>query len=179
MDCYSVTHTSQFFSYLEARAGLVAGLPHTTKPYNTILHDVMSRYMEDLSWVDDLFYSEDIIIYNKGSPLKGTTPLQNIGRDFHSYFFHIAENFSTLVDITIFVPGSTFDGTQKRARILRVLEILRRTRNSVILCSPLKVDIGLTLKDFQISTYMATNAQIKKANPEDYLMPAAHRPFGN
>ena len=140
---------------------------------------VISRYMEDLSWVDDLFYSEDIIIYNKGSPLKGTIPLQNRGRDFHSYFFHIVENFSTLADITFFVPGSAFKDTEKRRRMLRVLKIARTTRNSVILCSPLKTDIGVALKDFQISTYVATNAQNKKANPEGYLRPAAHRPFGN
>jgi len=140
---------------------------------------VVSRYAEDVSWTKDLFYSEEVVIYNKGSPLTGTIPLPNLGRDFHTYFFHIVENYSNLADITFFVPGSAFSEPGRQSKMRRVLNTVRKTRTSAIVCYPTKNDIGVEFNDFKIDQYAASNAQNFKSNPETYLRPAKYRPFGN
>jgi hypothetical protein len=79
---------------------------------------VIARYNENLNWIK-LIKNKNIkiIIYNKGLDdihIRGITTknieiikLPNIGRESHTYLYHIINNYNTLNDTTIFCQGDT------------------------------------------------------------------------
>lgn len=80
--------------------------------YEHTLDIVVARYKEpdECKFLIDLFTSVNntqirCIIYNKGGYQGGNT-LPNVGRETHTYFTHIINNYHSLADVTVFVPGS-------------------------------------------------------------------------
>lgn len=71
---------------------------------------IVSRYQEDVEWTNGV---ENVIVYNKGP----TTPitrhpvivLPNVGREGHTYLYHIIQNYDRLADHTCFLQGHPFD----------------------------------------------------------------------
>lgn len=63
---------------------------------------VVARYNEDISWTNDF---ENVVIYNKGSFLENSIPLPNVGRESHSYLYHIINNYHCLDDVMMFSQG--------------------------------------------------------------------------
>lgn len=62
---------------------------------------VISRYNEDLSWLDIWSTQFDILVYNKGEQLKDNknykcVNLPNYGREAHTYLYHIVNNYDDL-----------------------------------------------------------------------------------
>lgn len=72
---------------------------------------VVAAYDKDISWLSKL--DKDVIktIYRKGdNQYDGEIILRpNVGRDVHSFFYHIHESYNTLSDITFFVQDYPFD----------------------------------------------------------------------
>lgn len=69
---------------------------------------VIARYSENINWCNN--YSNLVTIYNKGhdnipSNLH-TIQLKNVGREAHTYLYHIINNWDNLADITFFGQGS-------------------------------------------------------------------------
>ncbi len=70
---------------------------------------VVARYEEDIEWTKQF---PNLIIYNKGSPLDDNfneIKLNNVGREGHTYYKHIYDNYDNLSDYTIFLQGKPFD----------------------------------------------------------------------
>ena len=69
---------------------------------------VVARYYEDISWTNQF---ENVVIYNKGARLnlKNEIPLVNVGREPHTYYKHICDNYDNLADYTVFLQGNPFD----------------------------------------------------------------------
>jgi hypothetical protein len=70
---------------------------------------VVARYNENVEWTKQF---SNVIIYNKGTPLKGDYNeifLENVGRESHTYYKHIYDNYENLSDYTIFLQGNPFD----------------------------------------------------------------------
>jgi hypothetical protein len=70
---------------------------------------VVARYNEDISWTTQF---PNVIIYNKGAPLDGVKNqlfLPNVGREGHTYYKYICDNYDKLEDYTIFLQGRPFD----------------------------------------------------------------------
>ena len=70
---------------------------------------VVARYSENLDWLKKIKKSKDIkiTVYNKGKddidfPF---IKLPNIGRESHTYLYHIINNYDNLADQTIFCQG--------------------------------------------------------------------------
>ena len=84
------------------------------------LEIVIANYEEDIEWVNKIprtLYTK-LTIYNKGKPKnydslvkKGAKvySLPNIGREGHTYYKHIYDNYDNLADYTIFLQGNPFD----------------------------------------------------------------------
>lgn len=90
---------------------------------------VVARYNENVEWTKLLkttysrrtfdFVSKIIdkqlsrvIIYNKGKQLNNGFNeifLNNVGREGHTYYKHICDNYDNLADYTIFLQGNPFD----------------------------------------------------------------------
>jgi len=76
------------------------------------LEIVLARYEEDVSWLEDE-YKPFVTIYNKGSPIsvEGSGDLRaigrikslpNVGREGHTYLWHVVNNYNNLADWTVF-----------------------------------------------------------------------------
>ena len=73
------------------------------------MHIIVSRYNENVEWTKQFL---NVIIYNKGIPLKDNFNeilLNNVGREGHTYYKHIYDNYDNLTDYTIFLQGNPFD----------------------------------------------------------------------
>lgn len=72
---------------------------------------VIARYKEDLDWVTA--YNDIAIVYNKGpDPVqKGlrVVDIENVGREGHTYLYHIINNYDSLTNRVIFSQGDPFD----------------------------------------------------------------------
>jgi len=74
---------------------------------------VVARYNEDIKWL--IPFKLVTIIYNKGDDsnliLKyfNTIKLKNVGRESHTYLYHIIHNYDNLKDRTIFIQGKISD----------------------------------------------------------------------
>ena len=149
---------------------------------NTI---VISRYNEDLKWLSELNKEKfNIIVYNKGIndnfiklPNMTIIKLDNVGRESHTYLYHIINNYNILSDITIFLPGSC-DMQHKYIKMKKLLNLLN-LKNKAILIYDLKYNnIKNVLYNFTIENYQGTNQQNKEINLESNLELSEIRLFG-
>lgn len=73
---------------------------------------VVARYNEDLSWIKEEFPTERVIVYNKGEDDLNlpsnciVIKLPNLGREAHTYLYHIIANYHNLSDRILFLQGS-------------------------------------------------------------------------
>ena len=70
---------------------------------------VVARYNENLEWTKKFL---NIIVYNKGDTLTddfNQILMNNVGREGHTYYKHIYDNYDNLADYTIFLQGNPFD----------------------------------------------------------------------
>ena len=75
---------------------------------------VIARYNEDISWLDEINnINIDIIIYNKGEKIENCKykqiMLPNIGRESHTYLYHIINNYDNISEKTFFLQGRIDD----------------------------------------------------------------------
>jgi hypothetical protein len=70
---------------------------------------VISRYNEDIAWSDNILRKK--YIYNKGehSVSPDEILLDNVGREAHTYLFHIVNNYHNLESHTLFLQGNPMD----------------------------------------------------------------------
>ncbi|KAI4187333.1 MAG: hypothetical protein L6R41_002875 [Letrouitia leprolyta] len=83
------------------------------RPADQEFEIVVAHYNEDLSWLKQ--YSDECCVYSKGGS-KNTpglpftfTPLPNIGREGHTFLYHIVNHYDNLADATLFVQGRIDD----------------------------------------------------------------------
>ena len=74
---------------------------------------IISRFNENISWLEEIKEFK-IIIYNKGKQLSNKKfrkiiDLNNVGRESHTWLYHIVENYRDLDDINIFLQGRIDD----------------------------------------------------------------------
>ena len=70
---------------------------------------IVARYNENIEWTKQF---ENVIIYNKGSNIENEYNekiLNNVGREGHTYYKYIYDNYENLSDYTIFLQGNPFD----------------------------------------------------------------------
>lgn len=87
-------------------------------------HLVVSRYNENVDWIKEVDSSTKVFLYNKGTPPKAEhIQLPNVGRESHTYLYHIIKHYEKLPDITIFVQGNPFDHTPNLQKILTLEDV--------------------------------------------------------
>lgn len=84
---------------------------------------VIARYQENIDWANGINNS---IIYNKGATLPNTihpiVSLPNVGREGHTYLYHIIQNYDQLDDHTCFLQGHPFDHTPDLEKRLQMFD---------------------------------------------------------
>ena len=74
---------------------------------------IIARHSEDLKWLDQ-HKDLKIIVYNKGKELKNLNHfevinLENVGRESHTWLYHIVKNYDQLNEVNIFLQGKISD----------------------------------------------------------------------
>jgi hypothetical protein len=71
---------------------------------------IVARYNEKINWTKQL---KNVLIYNKGKCISpdeyNYKQLKNIGREGHTYYQYIYDNYDYLDNYTAFVQGNPFD----------------------------------------------------------------------
>jgi hypothetical protein len=91
---------------------------------------VVARYNEDIKWTTMLKGDFNLIVYDKGqghmtpgqSHLTLGHPLQNVGREAHTYLHHIVSNWDNLAEYTLFLQGWPFDHLVKLVDIQKFID---------------------------------------------------------
>jgi hypothetical protein len=90
----------------------------TTALKTAPLKIVIARYKEDTTWANGI---DDVLIYDKsGAPcISPIVSLPNVGREGHTYAYHIMTHYDTLDDYTVFLQGYPFDHSPQLETQLR------------------------------------------------------------
>jgi hypothetical protein len=109
---------------------------------------VIARYKEDLSWVEKEFPQDNVIVYNKGPDDLQYLPshykvvkLPNIGREIHTYLWHILHNYDSSTQRTLFLQGNPYDHHPlKPLSKYKKLYHITRCKNIIAVCLPVSLD---------------------------------------
>jgi len=71
---------------------------------------VIAKYKEDISWLGAL-KGWEIFVYSKdpNEPDPNLTRLPNVGREAHTYLYHIVKYYDELSELTVFAQANPFD----------------------------------------------------------------------
>jgi len=146
---------------------------------------VVARYNEDLKWINtEPFNKFKYIVYNKGlndnfekNNVIKIINLENVGRDCHTFLYHIYNNYDNLDDITIFLPGS-IDIFYKHVVAKYMLELINKYNRAFIICQPINNIFKKTIYNFTIDDYKSTNKENYNLNKISKIEKSRIRPFG-
>lgn len=144
---------------------------------------VVARYNENLDWLNQ-FKNFKIYIYNKGDFLKNQyKQLPNKGREGHTYFTHIVENYNHLDDVLFFSQGNPKDHVKDLSSVNFLTNNLKEYKSFTDVCCEFK-DGDFISNRFSINwmefkkrseiTPMILYEEIyKKPTPNCYVSPCA------
>lgn len=147
---------------------------------------IISRYNEDLEWVNEYPFNQfQYIVYNKGvnedfckNNVNQIINLQNVGRESHTYLYHIVQNYEKLSNIVIFFPGS-LNLNYKKEKAIKILNNIIFTKfMNAYFVGHYQGDIFESFKDFMLNYSKCTNLQNFSLNPESELQLCRLRPYG-
>ena len=156
----------------------------TNFPKNTEL--VISRYNEDLHWLDESLLDPiaKITIYNKGQnntfkmtdKVHNVLRLENMGRESHTYLYHVIRNYDNLADMTIFLPGS-MENKFKWGKLCSVFDMLNLGCNDAFPAA-YEQNIYDCYRDFYLNDWSSANEQNNELNGKPQLRLSEYRPYG-
>ena len=117
-----------------------------------IIKIIVARYNENIEWTKQF---KNVLIYNKGPQLSdgyNTITLNNVGREGHTYYTYIYENYDNLDEYTIFLQGNPFDHSPN---IINNINSLTNNNN-------LNIDYGFLSKDVLINTLYNGHGPMKE-----------------
>jgi hypothetical protein len=69
---------------------------------------IVAKFNECINWTTRL---SNVIVYNKGDPTENAIPIKNVGREGHTYYTYISQNYDNIPDLVFFLQGNPFDHT--------------------------------------------------------------------
>lgn len=94
---------------------------------------VVAHFNEDLDWLIPVANRSHV--YHKGSELRpppmklyAWDKLPNVGRESHTYLYHIINNYNTLPQVTVFIQG---EGLARQHCFSTLSEMVRNTYNNI------------------------------------------------
>jgi hypothetical protein len=100
-------------------------------------HVIIAYYNENIDWISNIDTNyNDIYLYNKSgktlniNPIINVIELPNIGRESHTYLYHIINNYSNLPNECIFLQGNPFDHSIPEQELFKIINNTDNTNNS-------------------------------------------------
>jgi hypothetical protein len=166
------------------------GLENNNSPTGNIPNEdiniIVSRYNEDLKWTLEYPYNKyKYIVYNKGNNaifektnVKEIINIPNVGRESHTYLYHIIKNYDNLTKINVFLPGSCNSyAYNKKRRTTILFNEIEKVNNSIIIGAKHN-NVKKELYNFGMTSYKSTTDDNFKENPERKLQLSKIRPYG-
>ncbi len=102
---------------------------------------VVARYNENVDWILKEFPHDKVTIYNKGKQNLKThsnykiIKLPNLGREAHTYLYHIINNYDNLSDRILFLQGNPYTNHEMHFIFLplKKYKILKETNCKAII----------------------------------------------
>ena len=144
---------------------------------------VISRYAENLTWVTALCKKSERLkptIYNKGDEISCSYTqllLPNIGKNDHTYLYHIVHNYEKLAPVTIFCPGSSFDDSDKSEMLSFIVDKVLKTSDTVMVGKIYDIPVKQMLFNYQLDFYDTSNKQNMAKSGYLPLIKSTIRPF--
>lgn len=109
-----------------ARAGQSANLGAVGDIAESGLELVVARYREDIAWTRNVPKGVRVSVYDKGGGHGlpdgiEAIPLANVGREAHTYLWHLTRRYDSLAPVTVFCQGHPFDHAHDLHRVLRAI----------------------------------------------------------
>jgi hypothetical protein len=147
---------------------------------------VVSRYNEDLSWINEYPFNQfEYIIYNKGdndnfvkTNVKSIVKLPNVGMCDHTYLYHIINNYDLLSNITVFFPGSVYLSGKKNTAIMILNNIINSNYNNAYFIGTYYKSIKYSFKNFILNNHTCACNENNIKNGETKLLKCKIRPYG-
>ena len=154
--------------------------------YMSPVEIVVARYNESLCWLNEYPFNQfEYIVYNKGgndafekNHVKQIVNLANIGRNDHTYLYHIIKNYEHLADITVFLTGSAGHIPSKKQKAIQLLNnIIQSNYTNAYFIGTQYNSVKQHHADFQLDSYScAYSANFNKTGRSD-LLPCNIRPY--
>jgi hypothetical protein len=147
---------------------------------------IVSRYNEDLKWtLESPFNKFKYIVYNKGenydfekTNVIKIVNIENIGKNDHTYLYHIITNYHILSNIVVFFPGSV-NIDYKKQKAAQILDnIIQSNYKKAYFIGYYQSNIRDSFYNFQLDEWKTTDSQNLIKNDESKLQLAKIRPYG-
>jgi hypothetical protein len=148
---------------------------------------VVSRYNEDLHWINEYPFNQfKYIVYNKGdndnfykSNVEKIINLRNVGMCDHTYLYHIIKNYNNLTDITVFLPGSVYQGNKKNKAINLLNCIINSNFQNAYFIGVYCNSVLQKFYNFTIDNHSSINKENNLKNGNTRLLKCQIRPYGS
>jgi hypothetical protein len=146
---------------------------------------VISRFNEDLSWIlEEPFNKFKYVVYNKGENddfekinVKKIINLANLGKNDHTYLYHIIENYYYLPDIVVFFPGSINIDYKKRKAITILNKIIESNYKKAYFLGHYQNNVCESFRNFQLDNWQTTDSRNLLKCEETQLKKCRLRPY--
>lgn len=151
---------------------------------------IISRYNENLKWTLDYPYNKyKYTVYNKGNNenfekknVINVINLPNIGRESHTYLYHIINNYDNLKDINVFLPGSIDTNHtifKKKLISSKLIDNIEKNDNAVFLSFDNIKNNSIVdeFKLFQVNSYSSKTRENIILNKESKTEKCMYRPY--
>jgi len=158
--------------------------------HNDRINIIISRYNENLKWTLDYPYNKyKYTVYNKGNNenfekknVINVVNLPNVGRESHTYLYHIISNYDNLKDINVFLPGSIDTNHtifKKRLISSKLFDYIEKNDNAVFLSFDNIKNNSIVdeFKYFQVNSYSSTTRENFMLNKESKTEKCIYRPY--
>jgi hypothetical protein len=148
---------------------------------------IISRFNEDLNWtLESPFNLFQYIVYNKGNNdnfnktnVKKIINIENVGRESHTYLYHIIKNYENLASITVFFPGSlNLDYKKTKARLV-LNNIIKNNYFAAFFVGEYNNDLKEQFNNFTLDNWVTTDKNNFELNNESPLQQSVIRPYQN
>lgn len=147
---------------------------------------IVSRFNEDLKWtLESPFNQFKYIVYNKGenddfekTNVVEVIFLENVGKNDHTYLYHIIQNYDNLSNILVFLPGSV-NMDYKKVKAIQILNnIIKSNNTKAYFIGYYQSSIKNSFYNFQLDDWKTSYSQNFTKNNESKLQLAKIRPYG-
>jgi hypothetical protein len=147
---------------------------------------IVSRFNEDLKWTLEYpFHKFKYIVYNKGdndnfekTNVIKIIHVENVGKNDHTYLYHIVTNYTHLSNILVFLPGSVHIDYKKQKATTILNNIIKSNYTKAYFVGYYQANIKDSFYDFQLDEWKTTDLQNFVKNDETKLQLAKIRPYG-